>query len=67
MIDDLKLLYQATNELNKIDKAIVLLYLEQKSYLEMAEILGISKSNVSVRLVRVKEKLLKIYEDIRNQ
>jgi len=62
MTEDLKMLYQSINQLNKIDRAMVLLYLEQRSYLEMAEILGISKSNVSVKLVRAKEKLIKIYD-----
>ncbi|MCK4836367.1 MAG: sigma-70 family RNA polymerase sigma factor [Candidatus Aminicenantes bacterium] len=62
MIDDLKILYRAIDQLNKIDKAIVLLYLEQKTYQEMAEILGLTRSNVSVKLVRAKEKLIKIYE-----
>ncbi len=65
MIEDLKILYQAINQLNKIDKSIVLLYLEQKSYQEMADILGITKSNVSVKLVRAKEKLMKIYDKFR--
>jgi RNA polymerase sigma-70 factor (ECF subfamily) len=62
IILEIKQLYQAINELNKIDKAIVLLYLEQRTYQEMADILGISKSNVSVKLVRAKEKLLKVFK-----
>jgi RNA polymerase sigma-70 factor (ECF subfamily) len=64
MTEDLKVLYQAINQLNKIDKAVVLLYLEQRSYQEMAEILGISKSNVSVKLVRAKDKLIKKVEHL---
>jgi len=62
--EKLKILYQAIGQLNKIDKALVWLYLERKPYQEMAEILGITKSNVSVKLVRAKEKLMKIYERI---
>jgi RNA polymerase sigma-70 factor (ECF subfamily) len=61
LAEDLKMLYQSINQLNKIDRAIVLLYLEQRSYRDMAEILGISTSNVSVKLGRAKEKLINIY------
>ncbi len=62
--EDVRVLYQAINQLNKIDRALLLLYLEEKSYQEMAEILGITKSNVNIKLVRAKEKLLKIYKKI---
>lgn len=55
-----KLLYQAISKLNRIDKAIILLWLEEKSYDEIASILGISKTNVSVKLVRIKRKLEEI-------
>ena len=55
--EDLSLLLQAIYHLNEIDKSIMLLYLEEKSYDEMAEILGISKSNVGVRISRAKEQL----------
>lgn len=40
-----------------IGKAIVVLYLEDKSYDEIAEIVGISVSNVGTKLSRIKEKL----------
>ena len=50
-------LLQAIYNLNEIDKSIMLLYLEEKSYDEIAEILGISKSNVGVRINRAKEAL----------
>lgn len=55
--EDLSLLLQAIYHLNEIDKSIMLLYLDEKSYDEMAEILGISKSNVGVRISRAKEQL----------
>lgn len=57
MNEDLSLLIQAIYHLNEIDKSIMLLYLEEKSYDEIAEILGISKSNVGVRIIRAKEQL----------
>ena len=40
-----------------MDRALILLWLDEKSYEEIASILQLSKSNVSVRLCRVKEKL----------
>ena len=52
-----QLLFQAISNLNEIDKAIMLLYLEEKSYEEIAEIIGVSKSNVGVRINRAKELL----------
>lgn len=52
--EDLHLLLQAIHNLNEIDKSIMLLYLEEKSYDEIAEILGISRSNVGVRINRAK-------------
>jgi RNA polymerase sigma-70 factor, ECF subfamily len=54
-----RLLLEAISNLNEIDKSILLLYLEEKSYDEIAEILGISKSNVGVRISRAKELLKK--------
>jgi RNA polymerase sigma-70 factor (ECF subfamily) len=53
----IKALYKGIEMLKPIEKAIVLLYLEEKSYGEIAEIIGINKKNVSVKLVRLKKKL----------
>ena len=50
-------LYININNLEKIEKAIVLLHLEEKSHDEISQILGISKSNVAVKLFRIREKL----------
>lgn len=50
-------LYQAVRELPKADTALVLLYLDGLSYQEKAEILGISESNVGVKLNRAKKAL----------
>ena len=52
-----RVLLQAIYNLNEIDKSIMLLYLEEKSYDEISEIIGISKSNVGVRINRAKELL----------
>ncbi len=53
----LKQLSVAIEQLDKIEKSIVLLYLEKKSYDEISEITGLSKSNVGVKLNRIKTKL----------
>lgn len=53
----LKLLYQAVQQLNDIEKALVFLYLEDKNYKEISETLGISEVNARVKMNRVKKKL----------
>jgi RNA polymerase sigma factor (sigma-70 family) len=58
--DNLNLLYCAIGKLSEIDKAIVMLYLEDKSYEEMEEIIGISQSTLRVKMNRIKEKLRQI-------
>ena len=45
------------NDLNLLDKAIILLYLEEKSYEEISDIVGLSYSNVGTKISRIKEKL----------
>jgi RNA polymerase sigma-70 factor (ECF subfamily) len=58
--ENFKLLIQAIQMLNTIDKSIMLLYLEEYDYEEIATIIGISKSNVGTRINRAK-KVLKEY------
>lgn len=53
----LELMYQHIRALAPIDRTLVLLYLDEVSYREIAEILGITESNVGVRLNRVKKLL----------
>lgn len=52
-----KLLHDRIRILEPFDRAIVLLWLEDMSYEEIAEIVGISSRAVGVRLVRIREKL----------
>ena len=52
-------LYRAIDRLSDVDKAFVLLYLEDRPYDEMADILGITQNNVRVKMHRVQEKLRK--------
>ena len=56
----LNLMYSAIKKLNDIDKALVFLYLEDKSYREISETLGITEVNARVKMNRAKEKLRKI-------
>ncbi len=51
------LLYQCINSLKEADKAIIILYLEDMPYKEIAEIAGISENHVAVKLKRIREKL----------
>ena len=50
-------MYQAIEQLNAVEKAIVMLYMEDRTYLEMEEILGLSQGNLRVKMNRIKEKL----------
>lgn len=50
-------LYKQIEQLSPIEKAIVLLYLEEKSYEDIAEITGLSVTNVGSRLSRIRKKL----------
>jgi RNA polymerase sigma factor (sigma-70 family) len=53
----LKLLQGFINDLKEIDKSIMLLYLDEKTYKEIAEITGITESNVATKINRIKDKL----------
>ncbi len=61
--EQLEKLYAAIRELKPIERAIVGLYLDEKSYQEIAEILGISKTNVATRLMRLKKKIIERFNN----
>ncbi|WP_229316968.1 RNA polymerase sigma factor [Larkinella sp. C7] len=50
-------LYQAISQLSDVDKAIIMLYLDEHSYEEMAAILAMSRTNVSTKINRIKTRL----------
>ena len=50
-------MYRLINKLGVLDKALVLLWLDNMSYADIAEVMGLTVSNVSVKLMRIKEKL----------
>ena len=58
--EQIKLMYQAVQQLNDIEKALVFLYLEDKDYTEISATLGISEVNARVKMNRIKGKLKKI-------
>lgn len=53
----LEQLYAAIGRLSEVDRALVMLYLDERSYEEMEEILGINQNNLRVKMNRIKEKL----------
>ncbi|MBO9732775.1 MAG: sigma-70 family RNA polymerase sigma factor [Chitinophaga sp.] len=55
--ENIVFLQQFISELKELDKALMLLYLEEKSYQEIADIIGISVSNVSTKISRIKAAL----------
>ena len=55
----IQMLYKRIHRLGVFDRAIIMLWLENLSYDEIGEIVGISAKNVSVRLVRIREELKK--------
>lgn len=55
--EQVKMLHRRIGRLMPLDRAIVLLWLENISYEEIGAIIGISAKNVSVRLVRIREQL----------
>jgi RNA polymerase sigma-70 factor (ECF subfamily) len=61
--ESLNQLYVAIRNLPEVDRALILLYLEEKSYQEIADILGTNANNIGVRVNRIKERLKKILDE----
>ena len=59
----LRQLYRMINQLGQLDKSIILLYLEDKSYDEISEITGLTVTNVATKLSRIKDKLKKMKKE----
>lgn len=57
--DSLNQLYAAIRQLSEVDRAVILLYLEEKTYQEIADIMGTNPNNIGVRITRIKERLKK--------
>ena len=63
MTDRKEQLYQAINQLDNIEKATIILYLESYEYKEISILIGISETNVGVKINRIKKQLIKRIKD----
>lgn len=64
--EEIDCLYQAIEHLSDIEKAIIMLYMEEKTYDDIADIMGMTRTNVGVKINRIKKKLKKIYKRVAN-
>ena len=62
--EQVKELYNAIDKLNQVEKAIVMLYMEDRSYEEMEDILGINQGTLRVKMNRIKDKLKQLTKNI---
>ena len=60
--ESLNELYSAIKKLSETDRAVILLYLEEKSYQEIAAIMGTNTNNIGVRIKRIKNRLKKLLD-----
>lgn len=58
--ENLNLLFSAISKLTEVEKAVVMLYLDDKSYEDMEDVLGINQGTLRVKMNRIKEKLRQI-------
>lgn len=61
---NINLLQRFINELGELDRALMILFLEEKTYAEMAEILGISETNVATKISRTKKKIKQKFSEL---
>lgn len=64
--EDIRLLYRFIRELKEIDRALIILSLDGNPQKEIASILGISETNVSTRIARIKNRLKQKFEFFKN-
>lgn len=65
--EDIRLLYQFIRELKEIDRAMIILSLDGNPQKEIAGILGLSETNVSTRIARIKNRLKQKFESFKNK
>ncbi len=56
--EQLREMYRLISRLGKLDKAIILMWLDERSYDEIAEVTGFTRNNVATRLRRIKQRLV---------
>lgn len=64
--EDLQRLQHFIGQLKELDRALILLHLDEKSHKEMSEILGLSTTNIATKLNRIRKKLKRMFEQERN-
>jgi RNA polymerase sigma-70 factor (ECF subfamily) len=64
--EEIGVLYRAIDQLSDIEKAIIMLYMEEKNYDDIADIMGMTRTNVGVKINRIKKKLKKLYKEVEN-
>jgi len=62
--ENISILFQLIEKLNEFDKALILLYLDNNKYIDIANILGISETNVATKINRIKKVLKAKFSDI---
>lgn len=65
--NDLSILQQIISQLKDLDKALMLLYLEEKSHKEISQIIGISETNVATKINRIKNSLKQKFNQLKNK
>ena len=61
--ESLNQLYDAMRQLSEVDRAVILLYLDEKSYRDIGEIIGTNPNNVGVRINRIKDRLRRLLDE----
>ncbi|PCJ46283.1 MAG: RNA polymerase [Gammaproteobacteria bacterium] len=61
--DELNKLYQAIRQLSEVDRGVILLYLEEQSYQDIADIFETTANNIGVRIKRIKQRLRKLLDE----
>lgn len=56
-------LFDAIRQLSEVDRAVIVLYLDEKSYQEIADIIGSNANNIGVRISRIKQRLRRILDE----
>ncbi len=62
--ENIRMLYQLINQMNDLDKALILLYLDDNKYKDIADILGITETNVATKISRLKQHLKEQFNNL---
>jgi RNA polymerase sigma-70 factor (ECF subfamily) len=65
--ESLNRLYHAIRQLSEVDRAVILLYLDEKTHREIGEIIGTNPNNVGVRINRIKDRLRRLLDEKDNR